>query len=303
MQKWILAAGVFLIILAAGIIYIAIPSNISFSYHLRIACNARGGLRVITDSANWTKWRPQDGDGLSYRMSGQYNYIVYFRVENKGDSLNSRMVLVPSTNPDSSELYWDFGLPAGGRPIARIEHYLFGRKVSRDMENILFHLRDFLENKENVYGVKIEPATTQDSFLVAIRAIFSYDPSIGDIYGLLHAVERWVKKEGAHETGYPMLNITRLGDGRRQMEVAVPVDRKIKDEGVFYSRKMVPGHYLMTEVKGGMAVIDRAFGQMQNYVNDYQKTTMAIPFQSLVTDRIQEPDTTRWITRIYFPVY
>jgi hypothetical protein len=29
---------------------------------------------------------------------------------------------------------------------------------------------------------------------------------------------------------------------------------------------------------------------------------MAIPFQSLVTDRSKQPDTTKWITNIYTPV-
>jgi hypothetical protein len=29
---------------------------------------------------------------------------------------------------------------------------------------------------------------------------------------------------------------------------------------------------------------------------------MAIPFQSLITDRVKEPDTAKWITKLYAPV-
>jgi hypothetical protein len=37
-------------------------------------------------------------------------------------------------------------------------------------------------------------------------------------------------------------------------------------------------------------------------MSDYQQTAMAIPFESLVTDRSREPDTLKWITNIYVPV-
>jgi hypothetical protein len=30
---------------------------------------------------------------------------------------------------------------------------------------------------------------------------------------------------------------------------------------------------------------------------------MAIPYQSLVTDRMKEPDTMKWLTRLYVPVF
>jgi hypothetical protein len=59
---------------------------------------------------------------------------------------------------------------------------------------------------------------------------------------------------------------------------------------------------LRAEVKGGNATVEEALHQMKIFISDYQKTAMAIPFESLVTDRSKEPDTSKWITRIYTPV-
>jgi hypothetical protein len=42
---------------------------------------------------------------------------------------------------------------------------------------------------------------------------------------------------------------------------------------------------------------------MQQYFADYKRVAMAIPFEYLVTDRETETDTTKWVTRIYAPVY
>jgi len=55
-------------------------------------------------------------------------------------------------------------------------------------------------------------------------------------------------------------------------------------------------------VRGGQGTVENALEQMQLYFDDYDKTSMAITFQYLVTDRIKESDTTKWITEIYAPV-
>jgi hypothetical protein len=41
---------------------------------------------------------------------------------------------------------------------------------------------------------------------------------------------------------------------------------------------------------------------MNNYISDYGRTIVAIPFASLITDRRLEPDSAKWVTRIYWPL-
>jgi hypothetical protein len=42
---------------------------------------------------------------------------------------------------------------------------------------------------------------------------------------------------------------------------------------------------------------------MKNYVEDNKKTSPAIPYQSLITNRLTETDTTKWVTKLYYPVF
>jgi hypothetical protein len=65
---------------------------------------------------------------------------------------------------------------------------------------------------------------------------------------------------------------------------------------------MKGGNILTGEVTGGQKQIEEADRQMQLYIMDYQRSIIAIPFQMLITDRTKEPDSTKWITRIYYPV-
>ena len=48
--------------------------------------------------------------------------------------------------------------------------------------------------------------------------------------------------------------------------------------------------------------IQKAYDQIQHYISDHNRVAPAISFESLVTDRRQEPDSSKWVTRIYYPV-
>jgi hypothetical protein len=65
---------------------------------------------------------------------------------------------------------------------------------------------------------------------------------------------------------------------------------------------MVPGKILVAEVKGGEQRVREAAANLQNYVDDYKLKSPAIPFESLVTDRTKETDTSKWITKLYYPI-
>ncbi len=66
---------------------------------------------------------------------------------------------------------------------------------------------------------------------------------------------------------------------------------------------MFPGKILSTEIKGGEYAVETGFKELSNYISDNQLTSPAIPFQSLVTNRVMEPDTSKWITKLYYPIY
>jgi hypothetical protein len=62
------------------------------------------------------------------------------------------------------------------------------------------------------------------------------------------------------------------------------------------------GNILAAEVKGGPHTIGRGFEVIEKYTEDHNRIAPAMPFQSMVTDRRREPDTSRWITKLYLPV-
>ena len=101
-----------------------------------------------------------------------------------------------------------------------------------------------------------------------------------------------------------MLNITPGDTAGYQVMVALPIENT--QFGVSHEirrQKMIPGQFIITDVMGGPYAIQQTHQQLLHYFRDYHRTSMAIPFEYLVTDRLHEPDTSKWITRIYSPVY
>ena len=163
--------------------------------------------------------------------------------------------------------------------------------------------RAFAEKKENLYGISISETSFKDTLLIATKATLTAYPGVRDVYKQVQALKKYAAEQQAQQAGYPMLNITPLDSPGYQIMVALPVDKRLPDKGPFFQRNMIPGKFLFTAIQGGPFTIQQTFKQLQLYVDDFRRTAMAIPFQMLVTDRNAEPDTSKWVTHIYVPVF
>ncbi len=66
---------------------------------------------------------------------------------------------------------------------------------------------------------------------------------------------------------------------------------------------MVPGKILVTEITGGKNEITAAFAKLKTYMEDNRLVAPAIPFEMFVTNRVEQTDSTKWITKIYYPIF
>ena len=170
------------------------------------------------------------------------------------------------------------------------------------MSDILSHLQIFLAKSENIYGIYIHEIISKDSTLIAARVTTTGYPTTPDIYNLIANLRTYIQAEGAKENNFPMLNVKQINDTTFESMVAIPVNKYLKGNDKIFNKRFVPWKVLTAEVKGGTYTVNHALEQMAIYRNDYQIKAMAIPFASLVTDRIKQPDTLQWITKIYTPV-
>lgn len=312
MQK--LIVGLFiLLLLAVALIYLFIPGKLPLSTTVNVKATPDGALRLLLHRGQWRHWWPgtvttENGRTVLRYNGGEYRVVqdrfngLDFAVQKGKNTLSTTMLFVAPAK-DSLILGWQGELPTGSVPWQRWQRYRQGKDLEKDMAAVLQRFASFASKPENIYGRIIRQTKVKDTALVASRRTTVAYPTTEDIYGLVHKLRRYVQERGAKETGYPMLHVRRLSDTQYETMVALPVNRRLPQTETFLQKRMVPGNILVTEVRGGPAAVREAFAQLEQYVSDYRRQSPAMPFESLVTDRLQESDTTKWITRLYYPVF
>jgi hypothetical protein len=312
MKKWIFwLPG--LIILTFLSIYIFIPSKILISKFIVSGLPIAAEFRYISKQDNWEKWW-RDAGGKSHHPGEPFTYngsvfrlrqlgynVVGIEIEQDGIVLQSEMDLV-SLSRDSTWTRWNCQWPTGNNPIRRLIEYKRAVELSKNMKAVLVNLRQFFLNPKNVYDVDIFRTSFRDTSMLSTRFISSSYPSTEEIYRHFDALRKSIQKQKAQIKGYPMMSVSMLKSDSFETQLAIPTDRSLQNEGTIFYRKMVPGNFLCSVVKGGRYSIDESMRQMEFFLREHGKIQMAIPFEQLVTDRLSEPDTTKWITRIYLPV-
>jgi hypothetical protein len=198
---------------------------------------------------------------------------------------------------DSIALQWRFSLPAGNDPVSRVRGYYRAVDVREKMIVVLGKMKAYLENKELVYNMKVWEGMSKDSSLVVTEVRTIDYPSTMEIYKAVKALRAYIAGRGALETDPPMLHVGKDSAGYLST-VAVPVDRSLPAAGAIYARRYVPWKVVIGEVRGGAYTAERGMKQLDDYLRDHRKVAMAMSHQSLVTERDQEPDTSRWVTQV-----
>ena len=306
-----------LVILLSVSSYIFIPSTLQISKADYAQCNVYGADRILGNKNTWAKWWPENSastenkdslgsktffyNGFNYQLSQKYYNAIEVQMQTKHSIINSRIVLIKIQN-DSVILDWHCNLATSINPFTRILKYKEAEKIRNNMAAILSNLSSFLGNKKNLYGVNFNVVMSKDSTMVLTKKISKEYPSTADIYQLVGTLKKYIASQGAKENNYPMLHVKTLNDSTFETMVAIPVNKKLAGNGTISYSRFVPWKVLTAEVIGGNKTVEQALKQMKVLIGDYQISSMAIPFESLVTDRSQQPDTSKWVTNIYTPV-
>ncbi|MBS1597281.1 MAG: hypothetical protein JST75_03585 [Bacteroidetes bacterium] len=311
MKKWIIGL-LAVIILAFVSVYIFIPRNIIVSKTVVINCTVNGAYRFLADETKWNKWWPStelDKNAnifiykeKKYRIEQRLYNSVQISIQDSVEKIGSKINIFSLPN-GLIAVEWVCKIDSSSNPLKKIFSYRQGKIIQNDFTEILERLRLFLEKKENVYGFQIHQTSTKDTLLISTKSVFPTKPSITEIHNLIEVLKKYMTQEGAKQTGFPLLNITQSESGEFQTMVALPIDKTLKGNKEISPKRMIPGNFLLSEIKGGDASIENAFVEMNLYVGDYGKGIVALPFQVMVTDRYVETDTSKWITQIYFPIY
>jgi hypothetical protein len=203
---------------------------------------------------------------------------------------------------DSLLLQWTCVVPTSGNPLLRYTRYREALGLKKAMDVLLENARAWMEKKENIYGIDVWNAISKDSVLLIAKMKTVGYPDTKDIYKTIGALRKYIAGHGAKETDHPMLHVAPLENGQYESMIAIATDVALDGNAIFEQKRFIPWKVVVGQTKGGPWMAERAMKQLRQYLTDYEKVTMALPFQLLVTERDQESDTTKWVTQVVQPV-
>jgi hypothetical protein len=294
MKKWLLIFGIIAIL---GSIYILIPAKLTISQIVTSKCSITAADRYFLDTSQWRKWWPKDLD-CRYKITGVLYNQVHVQLQNKGDLTLSVTLRIAQLHKDSV-LFGDECLVSANR----LTIYRQAKEIRENMIAILSAFKKFSEDQRNIYGVNIEHTFSKDSILVTLSGYTAAYPMTDYIYRLIDSVKQYVNDQGAAAIDpSPLLNIEKLADSRFRTMVAFSVNKQLTGTRRIIVKRFVPWKMIEAEVHGGVYTVDRAMEQLFKYRDDKLLSIMSIPFQTLITDRRKEQDTTKWVTKVSAPI-
>lgn len=310
MKKALIILGIAVFLLLAGT-WIFIPKKLKVTSSITYHASAQGVFDFLIPDSNWKKWWPEktSSDITGLRYSGydfhieKTLYQIYeLNIKKNKTSLTALMKIISLTK-DSTGIEFSTEINTGMNPLNRISIYFKAKKIKEVFDSILTALASYTKNVKNVYGFDIHNEKVQMQYLLSASKEFDHYPSTQDVYSIIEKIKAYLRTTDGKEEFSPMLNIETKDGFNYLARVGLPVNKKLPGTKEIAVKQMVKnGNILVTEVTGDRKAIEHALKQTEKYISDYQRSIIAIPFQSLETDRLKVTDSTKWITKIFYPV-
>ena len=309
MRKLFLFGFILVAVVFAGI-FILLPEKVHFRKTMYVQAAPNTAARFVLDQKAWHTWWPSTATSKNDTtfFYEEHEFVVNWKImsgdsiiiRSKNSNVSSLLNLIP-VNKDSFGIQWEGESNAETNFLKRIDNYFTQKEIHNNASEIFAALKTFLENDEKVYGLKIEHKMVVDTLLISTKKIFTTYPTTQQVYELVDELKSYIKSNDAVQTNPPMLHVVQ-DSGLFKTMVAIPINKALQNTNSFAIKKMVAGKILISQIKGGSSQAEAAIKKIELYMDDYHLLSPAISYQSLVSDRTQERDSTKWVTKVYYPV-
>ncbi len=306
---------IILSLLIAGVLVAAftLPLQSNVKETIQFSANTDALFRQLLRDTTWHHWWPGKTGSTGQKVTfnqGEFTFtfesilLNTFVLTTTSDSFstNSSLQLIPEAG-NKVTITLITGIQLDKNPITRIKLLFLSTRLKDSYKKILWGLSYYFTNQRNLYGIDIKELKVPFEYVTTISQTFKHKPSLSEIYLLIDQVKNYIKKEGAEEKGYPMLYTDKMSSEEYFVQVGIPIEKSLPENEKIKSKWMLKGgNILSAEIVGNRKVIKDAVRQMEYYIQDNHRNVVAISYESLITNRLEQPDSNKWVTRIYFPV-
>jgi effector-binding domain-containing protein len=206
---------------------------------------------------------------------------------------------------NGTKLTMGFSVDMGINPLMRwVGMLLMKPEMNKAHEYSLERLKAIAEAKP-VYTIKISEETVEPITYIGISTTMSpKDPvainaQMEKMFGELKGV---LEKSKVEALGHPFCLFPSYSEESMEMVCALPVapDAKLPAK---YKIMQTPGGKVVVGIhEGDYSGLTNSHMQIGKFLGDKKLEEAGAPWEVYVTDPKQTPDSTQWVTKIYYPV-
>ena len=292
-------------------VYIFIPAKITVSTVRYVKAYHTAVLKFQSDSQKLGGWlqtiasKTENGysyKGFNYTIKRTVSNITEFTIQSDKIDVKSSLISL-NVYLDSSAIQWAAEIEAGANPIVRFARYREAVRLKESMSGLMDQMKIFLDNSVSIYGILVTETQLRDSVLISSKIQTSKYPTIEAIYLQVKKLSNYASSKNATVTNSPMLFVKQIDSTHFESMIGLPINKRIPENNEIRIKRMpYNGNVLVTEIKGGTYSIKKSLDQLEIYLTDAKRSSPAIPYELMITDRSKETDTAKWVTRLYYPV-
>ncbi len=306
MKKRILIAVLLLLIATVFLL----PRTKTITQTANIICPMDAVTRLMVNTSKWNKWWPGEkinDSSFSYHQQAfaiETILLNGFKANSITPNLSTHVdVQFVSQSTTETQIIFTTRFIFSANPLIKLRQYINMGKYKLEYANFLQQLEKFFGNTQKVYGHSIAMQKVKYSSLISVKKGFDHYPTTPEVYALVNELKVYIAAQNGKEQDQPILNVYPLSQTTYEAMVAIATNKNLPSTNRYLLKNMMLGNIVVSEVKGGQHAINNCQQEVENYVRDYKKESPAIPFQQLVTNRITETDTSKWVTTINYPVF
>lgn len=287
-----------------------LPREKSITQTANITCPMDAVTRLMVNTHQWNKWWPgkkiNDSSFDYHNQAFAIETILLngFKANSIAPNLSTQLdVQFVSQSITETQIMVTTRFTFSANPFVKLQQYLSISNYKSEYATFLQQLEAFFGNTQKVYGHKIEMQKVKFSSLISVKKGFDHYPTTTEVYALINELKAYIASQNGKEQDQPILNVYPLSQTEYEAMVAIATDKDLPSTNRFFLKNMMLGNIVVAPVTGGQTAINNCQREIENYVRDYKKESPAIPFQQLITNRIVETDTSKWMTTINFPVF
>lgn len=333
-MKFLKIAGLTLLvtIILLAIVSLFLPSKIHVERTTEITVPAKVVFDQVNTLKNWKNWShwdkvdpnmkseyegPESGAGAMHSWSSTHRSVG-----------NGSLTIVESTEPthiitslsfegsDVSLGGWHFVEADGITMVTlymNLEFGFIGRLfpglmmnewLGEDFEKALAGLKEYCESlppvDENNWNV--ETINTDEMQVMSISVttpMNEFTTKLGETYGRIMDA---IVKQDIRQVGPIYAIYYKWSADTVEMEPGIPVDNPGKDVGDIKASLLPSVKAMKVDYYGNYPGTEQAHYFMDEWAKQNNVTIIGAPWEEYVTDPTMEPDTSKWLTRIYYPI-